>query len=112
MPKSGTGADADGNRRGGRRARARPPICGAMARPTPKRITRPYLEHAALAYLERFSSSAENLRRVLMRKVERSCRHHGEDAADHAGLVAEVVQRCLGAGLLDDRRYAEGRVAS
>src|SRR5919202_6639672 len=79
---------------------------------TPKRITRAHLEHAALAYLERFSSSAENLRRVLMRKVERSCRHHGEDPADYAGLVAEVVQRCAGAGLVDDRRYAEGRVAS
>ena len=83
-----------------------------MVRPSPKRISRPYLEYAALAYLERFSSSAENLRRVLMRKVERSCRHHGEDAGDYAGLVAEVVQRCAGAGLVDDRRYAEGRVAS
>ena len=79
---------------------------------TPKRITRSYLENAALAYLERFSSSAENLRRVLMRKVERSCRHHGEDPNDYAGLVAEVVQRCARNGLIDDRRYAEGRVAS
>jgi regulatory protein len=79
---------------------------------TPKRITRAYLEHAALAYLERFSSSAENLRRVLMRKVERSCRHHDEDPSAFAGLVGEVVERCARNGLVDDRRYAEGRIAS
>ncbi len=81
------------------------------ARP-PKSITPTYLENAALAYLERFASSAENLRRVLWRKVERSCRHREEDPAGYAALVDDVVRRCIASGLVDDRRYAEGRIAS
>ena len=81
------------------------------ARP-PKPITPAYLEKAALAYLERFASSAENLRRVLWRKVERSCRRRDEDPARFAGLVDELVRRFVASGLVDDRRYAEGRIAS
>jgi regulatory protein len=78
----------------------------------PSKITRAYLDRAALSYLERFASSAENLRRVLTRKVERRCRARGEDPAAFAGSVAEVVERAVRSGLVDDRRYAEGRIAT
>ena len=81
------------------------------ARPA-KPITPTYLENAARAYLERFASSAENLRRVLWRKVERSCRRRDEDPARHAGLIDDLVRRCIASGLVDDRRYTEGRIAS
>lgn len=79
--------------------------------PHPKQITPSSLENAALYYLERFSASAEQLRRVLMRRVERAARFHGDDPADGALLVDRLVARYLEAGVLDDRRYAEMRVA-
>lgn len=65
-----------------------------------------------MAYLERYASSAENLRRVLRRKVEQRCRLRGEDPAAFQEAVDEVVARALRSGLVDDVRYAEGRVAS
>lgn len=79
-----------------------------MSKPRqPRRITKTSLENVALHYLERFSSSAENLRRVLLRRVERAARLHGDDPEEGEGLVAELIARYRAAGLLDDRRYAE-----
>ncbi len=79
---------------------------------SPRRVTPEYLERAALYYLERYASSAENLRRILMRKVWRSEKHHGTDSSEAAGWVEALVSRFRKTGLLDDMRYAEGRAAS
>lgn len=82
-------------------------------RKKPKKISPDYLERAALFYLERYSSSAENLRRVLDRKVRRSIREHGEpEAGEAARWIAAVVDKLQRNGLLNDRVYAEGRVRS
>jgi regulatory protein len=70
------------------------------------------LEAAALAYLERFSSSAAHLSRLLLAKVRRSARTHGTDAQAGAHAVEEIVRRLVAAGVVDDRRYAEGKTAS
>ena len=78
----------------------------------PRQATASYLENAALHYLERFSSSSANLRRVLMRKVARSARAHGTDPAEGAGLVEAIIARYLQSGLLDDAAYAAQRAAS
>ena len=78
----------------------------------PGKVTAAYVERAALAYLERFASSAENLRRVLARKVERRCRLRGEAPEPFLALVGDVVARAIRTGLVDDRRFAEGRVAT
>ena len=72
---------------------------------TPKR-----LERAALHYLERYASSSENLRRVLMRRVERSARTHGTDREQGAVAVDEIVRKFKEWGYLNDRAYAEMRV--
>ena len=80
----------------------------------PRPVTRAYLERAALAHLERYSASAEGLRRVLRRRVERRCRLRGEDE-DPAGfdpLIEETIARCTASGLLDDARYAHDKVAA
>ncbi len=77
-----------------------------------RKVTPAYLQRAALAYLERYASSAENLRRVLRRKVEKRCRLRGEDPSEFREMIDEVVAMSLRAGLLDDTRYAEARVAS
>src|SRR5690242_8118662 len=78
----------------------------------PRQATASHLENAALHYLERFSSSSANLRRVLLRKVERSARAHGTDPAEGAGLVEAIISRYLQSGLLDDAAYAAQQVAS
>lgn len=78
----------------------------------PRKTTPAYLDRAALAYLERFASSAENLRRVLTRKLKRRCRLREEDPAPFLPLIEQTVEKALRGGLLDDRRYAESRVAT
>lgn len=82
-----------------------------MTRP-PRKVTAQSLQNAALFYLQRFATSAENLRRVLMRRVDRSARLHGTDRDEGATLVAELVARYRGAGLLDDEAYARARAES
>ncbi|MCB8819358.1 regulatory protein RecX [Microvirga rosea] len=82
------------------------------ARKPPRKVTPAYLQRAAMAYLERYASSAENLRRVLRRKVEKRCRLRGEDPSEFHEAVDEVVAKSLRTGLVDDTRYAEARVAT
>ena len=82
------------------------------ARKPPRRVTPAYLQRAAMSYLERYASSAENLRRVLRRKVDKRCRLRGEDPSEFHDAIDEVVAKSLNIGLIDDTRYAEGRVAS
>ncbi|HEC14238.1 MAG TPA: RecX family transcriptional regulator, partial [Rhodospirillales bacterium] len=79
-------------------------------RKIPRKATPRYLENAALYYLERFATSVENLRRVLMRKVERSAHHHGADRDEGARIVDDLIGRFLKLSLLDDRLYSEGKV--
>ena len=67
------------------------------------------LERWALAYLGRYASTAENLRRVLQRRV----RHRfGEDAEAMrlaAPLIDQIVERYCHSGLIDDAAYAARR---
>lgn len=88
----------------------RPETPAGVALPRP--ITADYLRRAALRYLERYAASVAQLRRVLARKVAASCRHYGDEAARYAALVDETVERCVSAGLVDDRRFAESRAAT
>lgn len=78
----------------------------------PRRVTPQYLENAALHYLERFASSAAGLRRVLMRKVDRSVQAHGTDREEAAGWVETLIGRYTAAGLLDDAGYARMKAES
>jgi regulatory protein len=78
----------------------------------PRRATRDALEAAACDYVRRYDSSAETLRRVLMRRVERSARHHGTDREQGAAMAEAIVRRLVAHGLVDDRRYAEVRARS
>jgi regulatory protein len=82
----------------------------ASPRVAPGPLTSESLDKAALRYLERYASSAANLRRVLIRRVERAARAGSCERAEGARLVDEVVERYRARGLLDDRIYADGRV--
>ena len=64
------------------------------------------LERWALHYLGRYASSAENLRRVLKRRVHR----RSPEAEQAAALIDALVMRYRETGLLDDAAYAAARV--
>jgi len=82
-----------------------------MSKP-PRRISASYLENVSLHYLERFSSSADNLRRLLLRRVARAAQHHGDDPTVGAELVEALIRRYQETGLLDDGQYAGARSRS
>lgn len=95
---------------------------GRQAAPAP--VDRALLEKWALAYLERYASSAENLRRVLQRRVWRRARGDGpgDGARDGArdgeavrasgALIDALVAHYRITGLIDDAAYAAGRARS
>lgn len=62
--------------------------------------------------MERFSSSAANLKRIMMAKVERSARFHDTDREEGAAQVEDIIARSLRSGLLDDEVYATAKARS
>lgn len=70
------------------------------------------LEEAAYSYLARFEASAARLRRVLWARVVRSARRDGIDPAPWQCVVDQLVYRFIQRGLVDDDRFAKGRVAA
>ncbi|MEO9788230.1 MAG: RecX family transcriptional regulator, partial [Aurantimonas coralicida] len=78
----------------------------------PRPITREWLFRAAAYYLERYSSSTANLRRVLERKVMRRAHARGEDAGAFSDEIDETVAKFVELKLVDDRAYGEARVLS
>jgi regulatory protein len=85
---------------------------GGAAKVEDSEIGRELFERWALAYLGRFASSAENLRRVLLRRVRRRSPPGSEAAPEAAALIDALVERYRRSGLLDDAAYAAQRVQS
>ncbi|MCC6597931.1 MAG: RecX family transcriptional regulator [Alphaproteobacteria bacterium] len=83
------------------------------ARKPPKKITESYLHNAGLYYLQRFAASSAQFRRIMLRKVKRSCDfHNDQDPAHCAALVDALVIKFEKAGLLGDQIYTRGAVTS
>jgi regulatory protein len=78
----------------------------------PRKATAQSLRNAALFYLQRYATSAENLRRVLKRRVERAALEYGSDVQEGAGFVNEIIIRYRETGLLDDLVYAKAQTQS
>jgi regulatory protein len=72
-------------------------------------IDRARLETWALAHLERYASSAANLRRVLERRVRRRVGTDDEAVRAAGTLIDALIANYRAAGLLDDAAYAAGR---
>src|SRR6266851_6654909 len=70
------------------------------------------IEAWALRHLERYASSAENLRQVLERRVKRRLGSDDEAVRVARDLIEELVARYRASGLLDDAAYAAGRAKS
>lgn len=67
------------------------------------------LERWALDHLGRFASSAENLRRVLLRRARKRLGEDRDAASRAAALIDALVARYRETGLVDDAAYAAGR---
>ena len=78
----------------------------------PRKVTRKALEKSAFYYLKRYSSSSENLRRILSKRVKRSAQYHGTDLSAGQLWVNEVIEKFLANKLLDDILYAETKCLS
>jgi regulatory protein len=79
----------------------------------PKKITADYLHNAGLYYLQRFAASSLHFRRVMMRKIDRSCHYHtDQDKAACTALLDALIDDFKRSGLLDDAAYVQGSVAS
>jgi regulatory protein len=83
-----------------------------QSRKRPRKATRAYLERAAMHYLERHGGTIAAVRRILMRRVEKSVQEHGTDPAEGAQQVEEVLQRLQRSQLLDDGAYARSRAST
>ena len=73
----------------------------------PRKVTRKSLENAAVYYLRRYSSSSENLRQVLLRRVTRSAQFHVVDVSETHKWINEILEKLIANDLLDDAHYAE-----
>jgi regulatory protein len=82
------------------------------SRNTSRKTTAQYLENLALYYMERFSSSTANLRRIMMARVERSARSYDTDREEGTAQVEDIIARFLRSGLLDDEVYATAKARS
>lgn len=78
----------------------------------PRKITQSSLRNIALYYLQRYASSKENLKRVLMRRVHKSAQVHELDMDEATGWVDQLVDQLAASGMVDDRTYAEGKMRS
>ncbi len=67
------------------------------------------IEKWALFYLERYASSAENLRRVLRRRVRREAAADAEMVQAADPLIDALITRYRNVALLDDAAYAASR---
>ncbi|MEM6780975.1 MAG: regulatory protein RecX [Pseudomonadota bacterium] len=79
----------------------------------PKKITEKYLYNSGLAYLQRFTASSAHFHKVMMRKIDRSCKHHVDQSReDCETLLQKTILKFQDLGLLDDTAYARGMVTS
>ena len=100
--KSG-GASVLSPRRGG---------CAMKNRNVTEKLDLPLVEKWALGYLGRYSSSAENLRRVLRRRARRLLGTDRDRLRAADATIDGLILRYRESGLIDDMAYAASRARS
>lgn len=79
----------------------------------PKKITEKYLYNSGLAYLQRFPTSTPHFRRIMGRKIDRSCNYHKDQNREECvTLLDGAVRTFTRMGLLNDEAYLQGMVNS
>lgn len=81
-------------------------------KPRPARkITRQRLKNIALYYLQRFETSSENLKAVLLRRVNVYAFQNPDwNLQEAVGWIDEIVAQFEGYGYVDDARFAEMKI--
>lgn len=78
-----------------------------------KKITEKYLYNSGLAYLQRFTASSAHFHKVMMRKIDRSCKHHTDQSReDCEEQLQKTILKFQELGLLDDKAYVRGMITS
>jgi regulatory protein len=79
----------------------------------PRKITGTYLYNSGLFYLQRYSASNSHFRKVMLRKIDRSCSFHtGQDRQECLKILDELIDKFNDLGLLNDSNYAKASVNS
>lgn len=78
----------------------------------PKPVTQQSLRNAALRYVDRFATSRDNLRSVLMRRVHTSHHHHDTSIEEAVIWIEELLDKLEKAKFINDQSYAEMRAGS
>jgi regulatory protein len=95
------------------RPESKPQNKGKKERKPPKKITEKYLYNSGLYYLQRFPASSMHFKRVMTRRIDKSCRHHtDQDRGECLKLLDKTVQQFVELGLLDDEAYLKGMITS
>lgn len=77
-----------------------------------KELSEKTMTNVALLYLRRHSASRQGLVRVLENKVRRHLREFGGELEPARALIAQVVERMVKTGYVNDARMAESKTAS
>ena len=73
-----------------------------------KKISASYLENAGAYYLERFSASVSQFRKVMERKINLSCREHPDQDMEQCKILLDAtVKKFENLGYLNDRTYTQ-----
>ncbi len=74
-----------------------------------RKMTPGRLENIALHHLDRYATSAENLRQVLSRRAWKSARDNDTDLDQYKTWIDDLIARYQVSGLLDDATYARAQ---
>ena len=69
------------------------------------------LEKAAYYYLKRYSSSSENLKRILLKRVFKAQKVQQVDLDVTNNWIEEIIGTLKTKGIIDDREFADRKVA-
>ncbi|NVK19028.1 MAG: RecX family transcriptional regulator [Methylocystaceae bacterium] len=78
----------------------------------PRPVSHQSLRNAALRYIDRFATSRENLRQVLMRRVQKSNYYHDTSIQDGIDWIEDILNQLEKAKFINDKTYAEGRAGA
>ena len=80
-----------------------------MKKRSPKKITFQNLEKFAFKYIERFSTSENQLRIILKKKIIKSSYFFKIKVEDHIDYIDLIIEKFKKIGLIDDKKYSESR---
>jgi regulatory protein len=79
----------------------------------PRKISERYLHNSGLAYLQRFATSSAHFKTVMMRKIDKSCRHHTDQDRDICEeWLDKLILKFQDLELLNDEAFIRGTVTS